>query len=261
MFCTDDIHKAFAQYLARDKKQCAERLQVLFKESNDHFGRYENIDRSFCESTDRSWHQEWLAGSPRFAGHEAKTLVALLSPARCADLREVDCKLAKLDFRVVDYEVSPLRTEGALFESGKKGKSSGAGGLDLLLQASDGDVPIVAEIKAPGDTNMFLALVQTLTYAVELTTPNQLERLRRSYPVHFRQLPLGAKCDIYIIYFAGHSPRLLKETMRIADKLMADLGCPISRRVRRIAFIQASLPKEKTETKPTFCCTHLAQPA
>lgn len=39
------------------------------------------------------------------------------------------------------------------------------------LQSRASRLPIIGEVKAKDDTNLFVALVQGLTYAVELTTP------------------------------------------------------------------------------------------
>ena len=83
----------------------------------------------------------------------------------------------------------------------------GRGGIDLLLRSRDGGLPIIAEVKAPRDGNLFVALVQALTYAAELATANQFERLSGSYrefeSLDLKQLP---RCDIYVIYFRADKP-------------------------------------------------------
>jgi hypothetical protein len=145
-------------------------------------------------------------------------------------------------FRVVDYEVSLFRTTGgATFEDGKAGTSSGSGGMDLLLQDSESRIPIVGEIKASTDRDLFLALIQALTYATELTTPNQLIRLVGHYaPFNFQTR--DRQCDIFLIYDRfGVPPKLVQETQMLATQLLAVQTSPVARRVRRIAVVSANL--------------------
>jgi hypothetical protein len=267
LFDSTKIHGAFAGYLS-NRDDSAKHLQVLFEESCGHFARYANGSETF---TPEKRPDPWWQQKHRYRNDEAKALVAALKP----ETPDVSFSVASspdgicLDFEPIDYETSPYRTTSetgkAIFEDGKPGKTSGGGGVDLLLRSAKDNLPIIAEVKAPGDTNMFLALVQTLTYAVEFTTPNQTERLKRSYPAYFSDLDLDEKCDIYLIYFAKASPKLLTETKSIADKLLQDPSSPVARRVRRIAFIEATEEIGATEgkpgKKPEFHCTHLAQQA
>ena len=66
----------------------------------------------------------------------------------------------------VDRELCPLGTSG---------------GIDVLLvRENDGNaVPVVGEIKGKNDTTVFLALMQSLAYAVELSQPKVLGSLQR----------------------------------------------------------------------------------
>ena len=73
-------------------------------------------------------------------------------------------------------ELNPLRTEGGILESGHAASSSGSGGMDLLLVSPD-RWPIVGEIKIANDMNPFFALIQSLTFAAELSTSHQFGRL------------------------------------------------------------------------------------
>ena len=148
-----------------------------------------------------------------------------------------------LNFDPVDYEVSLWRTTGnAVFEDGRSGESSSRGGLDLLLRSQDGGLPIVGEIKAAGDTNLFLALIQSLTYAAELTSTNQFDRLKKRYG-HFAALDSARpRCDVYLI-FLDNEPKLMKRTVEIARLLLADPTSPVATKVRRIALVRASCEK------------------
>ncbi|MEI7729175.1 MAG: hypothetical protein WCO56_06370 [Verrucomicrobiota bacterium] len=261
LFSSVAIHGSFAGYLTKKhnssgRNDCAAHLQVMFEESADHFARYKNTKDRFAPPT-KQREDPWWQRPKENKGHTAKALVASLKPDTLPPFVPVVFKDdGALDFTPIDYEVSPYTTSNATFEDGHHGRKSGQGGVDLLLQSNDqAKLPIIAEVKAPGDTNMFLALVQTLTYAVEFTTPNQLLRLKTSYEQQFKVLPADAKCDIYLIYFAGPSPELLEETKAITDKLLADASSSVAQRVRRIAFIEAGKPGTLK-----FRCTHLSQP-
>ena len=159
-----------AKYLT--EKGRAKRIQVMFKESEAHFARYCNPDEAFH---DRGQPADWLQAYANRTNVFAKCLVARLRPNATYDPVAIE---GGDSVRVIDYELSLFRTtDGAAFEDGKAGTSSGSGGMDLLLQDSVTRIPVVGEIKAPTDRDLFLALVQALTYATELTTQNQLERL------------------------------------------------------------------------------------
>lgn len=140
------------------------------------------------------------------------------------------------DAAYVDYEVSPLRTKRAQFDDGRSGKSSGGGGIDLLLCDKQCGCPVIGEIKAKNDSTMFLALIQALTYAVEMTTPNQSARLLKAYKKKCPNLKDSGQCDIYLI-FEGENPPLLMETKELAKKLMASAKVNF---IRRIVFIKGT---------------------
>ncbi len=84
--------------------------------------------------------------------------------------------MSDLGFSYVAREFNPRRTTNGVFESGLSASSSGAGGIDVFLKK--GGNPVVGEIKARDDADPFYALIQCLTYAIEVGTPNQLLRLR-----------------------------------------------------------------------------------
>ena len=81
-------------------------------------------------------------------------------------------------FSYVSREISPRRARQAVFTDGRSGARSGRGGMDLLLKSETG-LPVVGEVKVYDDKTAFFALIQAMTYAVELSTPNQLKRLKK----------------------------------------------------------------------------------
>ena len=251
MFSASRIHEEIARYVS-GQAGCAKSLQNLFVDSVRQFARYKNGAEEFCPPR-KGWSELPLTG------RDARNLVARLSPDRWPDGVPVRSEVGqKLDFQPVSYEVSFLRATGhAHYDNGEP--ILRFGGIDLLLESLDGDLPIVAEIKAPGDTNLFLALVQALMHAVELTTESQFARLREHHGLHFKDLELApARCDVYLIYFRAENlddrPPLFKEATIIADHLLSDPAGLVAQKIRRIAFLEA-IPA----TEPLgFECHHLS---
>jgi hypothetical protein len=144
----------------------------------------------------------------------------------------------------VDYEIIPFRTTGhASFEDGKVG-TSGGGGLDLLLQDKHSGLPIIGEIKSPGDVNLFLALMQALVYAVELTSSSQAQRLKKFYK-QFAELPCddaGCCCDVFLFHRFSDTPKLLKQTQKLASHLLQWRDSTVASKIRQIVIVKADLP-------------------
>lgn len=106
--------------------------------------------------------------------------------------------LADTGFVVVNYEINPWRTRHAMFSTKQPATKTGRGGIDLLMRSLKG-MPVVAEIKVKDDKNAFFGLLQAMTYAVELSTPNQFERLRTHIPL-FKDLAVDtATVEIAVI--------------------------------------------------------------
>lgn len=244
LFSQYAIHEALAQSLERGSTN---KLERLFEASFKHFESYQCSEVAFY---DPGYHRDWYEKYQPKPKSFAKCLVARLTPTDERQNHNVG-GCPPLDFTVIDYDLSLRRTPGnALFEDGRHGRTSGSGGMDLLLRNKSDHTPIIAEIKAKGDTNMFLALVQCLVYAIELTTPNQLNRLQHAYndANDFNDVTEASKCDIYIIYqnpiVQDRVPKLLNETLAIANSLFGNPDSAVRQHVRRIAFISAELPKE-----------------
>ena len=108
----------------------------------------------------------------------------------------------------VDRELCPLGTSG---------------GIDVLLvREDDGNaVPVVGEIKGRNDTTVFLALMQSLAYAVELSQPKVLGSLQpilessdAAAGVAFEDSPV----DIAILS-AGREDQTVDATSQLIEKL------------------------------------------
>jgi hypothetical protein len=181
-------------------------LQELVQKSIEHFAYYDNRDEGFRPEPGKVTPQ-------RERSHKlSDQMVSVFSSSRVA--------LAgghPVPFTFVDYDISPFRTTGSESEEGRSG--SGAGGIDLLLAASDGSLPVIVEIKAPGDTSLFMAFVQALTYAVEMSTPAQRSRLDRAYPDRFRWFADGPWVDLCLLTVHSKCDERSEEFVRLTHQL------------------------------------------
>lgn len=162
--------------LAQFYSQAPDSLERLWNQSRAIFAAYHNMD---------DWGRE-----------ETKTLPKV--PARLGAIsstneftvfvKEPDNSLANAGFTFVERELNPRRTRKGVFSDKRPATKSGTGGIDLLLRSSSTGFPTVGEVKVKKDKNAFFALVQAMTYAVELSTPSQLARLKKHFGDHFGDL-------------------------------------------------------------------------
>jgi hypothetical protein len=241
------IHaKGFHHLLCSEPKEMAELLEWYFRKACKDFGVYSNINEPFRPGNQNARQQRtlsYLHRKEKFANCLKARLIACVGPWFVSDHDE-------LTFSFVDFEISPYRTtRRAVFSNGPAHNCSGGGGLDLLLCSDDQGLPVIGEIKAETDVDMFVALVQALTYASEMCTANQLLRLTNPnnfYGDYFQDLD-QSQCDIYLFYqqTEGAEPYLLAETISIAQNLLDRLikrTWEDGNRIRRIAFLKTSLP-------------------
>ena len=103
-------------------------------------------------------------------------------------------------YTFVEREINPRRTRRGVFSDKRPATKSGTGGIDVLLKSHVTGFPAVGEVKVDTDKNAFFALIQAMTYAVELSTPNQLTRLRKHFGDNFRTLVVDeAKVEIVLL--------------------------------------------------------------
>ena len=117
------------------------------------------------------------------------------------------------------------------------------GGMDLLLCNHTDQTPVIGEIKADTDVNPLLGLIQSLMYAVELSTPAQRARLCTYYPGKFTENDTGPSIDISLILLRfpqdPMSQEFLNLTSRLSASLMAD--CAVASLIRRIAALETPM--------------------
>lgn len=103
-----------------------------------------------------------------------------------------------VEYKYLACELSPLRTTKTISEDGTTGKHSGSGGIDIFCYNTKTRHPVLIEYKSKNDKSLFFALIQLLTYASELATPNQFYRMRNSWPnLDFNE---DNKLELCIIY-------------------------------------------------------------
>lgn len=212
------------------RRRAGRELALLFSESYRHLLHYDNSTETFGD-------ENRPAGDAEADGFAFRVVNEFSSYTE--RLWQVVPAFA---CSYVSREVCPLRTTGSRFDDFRSARSSGAGGIDVLLRSNDGGLPVIGEVKSRHDTNLFLALVQSLTYASELVTPAQRRRLASSYRslngpwVHRDD---GPHVDIYILYEEGTDPSIEAGTFDLATKVMKH--AELAERVRRIAFLTCKM--------------------
>ncbi|OWK37380.1 hypothetical protein FRUB_06500 [Fimbriiglobus ruber] len=147
-----------------------------------------------------------------------------------------------LEFDFVDYEVSPIRTTKSEFENGRQARNTG--GIDALLANRVDRLPAVGELKANTDRNPFLGFIQSLTYAVELSTPAQRARLDRSYPGRFAWPDTGPVIDICLLLIRYPDDRPHSEFLDLVRQIVEKLavpGSPFTSIVRRVTCFHTNM--------------------
>jgi|GEM_PF-1804419 len=103
-------------------------------------------------------------------------------------------------YTFVEREINPRRTTSGFYSNKQPATSSGAGGIDVLLKSHETGFPTVGEVKVGKDKNAFFALIQAMTYAVELSTPSQRARLKKHFAGQFGDLDvLTGKVEIALL--------------------------------------------------------------
>jgi hypothetical protein len=115
--------------------------------------------------------------------------------------------------------------------------------MDLLLSSKDklGLCPAVGEIKVNRDGSPFFALIQVLTYAAEICTPNQIARLRRHYPV-FKELSESPCAELVLVF--SELPSDFVPILNTTQNLVAEMyrrQPSFGKMIRRVTFMKATL--------------------
>lgn len=206
-------------------------VDCLVQTSSEHFACYENSSEGLHDRETSVLSSDQAASSIVSSG-----LLKKVESGRCV-IRDHD----DFNFDFVDYEVNPHRTTGSFYETGRSGRSSGSGGMDLLLANHVDQFPIVGEVKVATDKDPFFALVQALMYAVELTTESQRIRLNSAYGNQLRFPNAGPFVDLYLVLVSYPTDdtrkKLLKLTSQLGESLLVS-GLSTSELVRRIVCIE-----------------------
>ena len=113
-----------------------------------------------------------------------------------------------------------------MFSDNRPATKSGAGGIDVLLKSHLTGFPVVGEIKVGTDKNAYFGLIQAMTYAVELSTPNQLARLKRHFRPDFGSLALeGANVEIVLLLVNHVKDDSLEPILKLVKKLNSRKKC------------------------------------
>jgi hypothetical protein len=222
-FPSEKFHRAALHEVLRRH----DRLQKLTQDSYDHFSLYDNVAETFRPDPGS------LTLARRRNSDQANRLLSLIAMDRCSFVG-----VTQLQF--VDADISPVRTTRSEYENGRPATSSPLGGLDVLMANADDRLPVVGEIKADTDRNPFLGFIQSLTYAVELSTPAQRRRLDQSYPGRFAWPASGPWIDICLLLVRyPEDPRkreFITLTRQLVEKIVAP-ETPIGNIVRRVSCL------------------------
>ncbi len=193
-------------------------LENLWNKSSKSFSTYQNIIAGWNEG-----NRADLPDSPE----TLKNVVGARSTDQFTSyLLEKDSDGKKLGFTFVKREINPRSTTQGLYDNKVPASSSGNGGMDLLLKSTDSEFPVVGEVKVRDDKNAFYALIQAMTYAVELSTPNQLSRVKKHITPDFETLDLNnAKVEIALILVNPVNDQTLKPVIKLIRNLNKRKNC------------------------------------
>ncbi len=245
--------QSFHREAAAECVRRPDRLQELIAESVRHFGLYDNREEAFHDRV------SGLTPARTRSGDLANRTLGLMALGAVSVPKQ-----PALEFDFVDYEVSPIRTTGSQFEDGTSGKHSGAGGIDALLATRSDRLPVIGELKADTDRNPFLGLIQSLTYAVELSSPPQRSRLAAAYPGRFAWPEGGPYIDIGLLLIRYPNDPGKAEFLHLVRRLVERLAVPdsaFSKLVRRVVCFRTEMVAiDHAEFEVEFVIPGLATP-
>lgn len=206
------LHEPLAEQFAKHPRQ----LVDLFLESVDDFRRFTNENEAF--------HPKRDAVTAEDRRRRGTTLLQTLAekkksiPIIGMDDNETD------RYIYLDREIATGRITNA---DAARRNPAGKGGIDFLLarKLNGQFIPVVAEVKIKYDKTPLLALVQVLTYAAELTSAAQRQRLLNAYqkgPLEGGQLHAGMELLLLFVDLPPHLNAILDLTTTIIEQLCAD---------------------------------------
>ena len=204
---------------------------------------FENLARFYCEKP-KSLERLWNLSRASFenyrnpAGWEESDRKELpKAPARPQLISKTDEFTAFIlehglgeDHELMEYvtrEMNPWSTRLGVFSNKLPATKSGRGGMDLLFRSRTTGNPVIGEVKVKRDKNAFYALVQAMTYAVELSTKNQLRRLKNNFK-EFADLNIESATTEIVIIQVNRTPasdKTLKPVIALVEKLNKRSKC------------------------------------
>ena len=191
-------------------------LLDLFLRSVNAFNAFSNVDQPFHPPR-RQVNQE-----PK--RNTAKLQWRLEGPQQDHELRITNAEGNLVDrYLYLDREVSPGRIQGVPLAAENL---SGKGGIDLLLSRCVGGqsvIPVVAEIKVKDDKTPFFALIQSLTYAAELLSVQQQQRIQQNYADELHQATLRKPPQVELLLLFVGLPDDLVPVLGVTEEIIAKL--------------------------------------
>lgn len=191
------------RYIALKSKDSKPRLEVAKSTSSDEiaaefiasvkaFEAFSTQDAFFDDRDDRDQGQDDKSGARTYGWAMAMKNTQVI---------EVD-GAPELNFRYVEREISPTRTERRGRFQVSADDEPGMDGhhvlVDLVLANDHSHRPIIAELKIGSDKDPYTGLLQALAAAAQFVPEDQrqrLARLRRA-PANFGSVPL---VDVYVL--------------------------------------------------------------
>jgi len=209
-------------------------LEELFARSFEQFRKFSNIDEDFMPEQCRREPRE----DPKEFAIRLVTWLEKSSNSKTA-----------LPLKYVAREINPRRVTAA------GARESGTGGMDVLFATTtEPSLPVIGEIKADSDRPIFLALVQSLAYAVEMVTDNQVQRLvnSRKYGEQFRQIASSEsshRAEICLLLEKGsrEKAKRMEAVAGLAKRLMGNKRSLLCQKIRAISCYEARLARSGAE--------------
>lgn len=191
-------------------------LLNLFLNSVNQFEAFSNVDQTF--------HPDRPAFIQEPQGNTAKLQWRLEGPQQNHELCITDDEGNTVDqYLYLDREVSPGRIQGVKLAAENP---SGKGGIDFLLSRRINDqsvIPVVAEVKIYRDKTPFFALIQSLTYAAELLSVWQQQRIQQTYADDIQQATLRMPPQVELLLLFVGLPDDLVPLLEVTEKIIANL--------------------------------------
>lgn len=203
--------------LAKGFVDCPDKLSKLFQESVRQFAEFPYINQPF--------HPDRGEGHERRKGGTT-ILQTMLEKQKALSIVDAN-RQPEERFLYLDRELATARIEGVRVAGDNRG---GRGGIDFLLCRCLNEqtaIPVVAEVKIGSDNykTAFFALIQALTYAAELSSPNQQKRIGNHYLKELGTVALQQQNQVELLLLFVQMPENegLKKVLVLTEQLIGKL--------------------------------------